>query len=244
MRTLPSTLVLTCSALLIACGGSPQTNTRDASTGQDAQTLPQDAGAPPDAATLPDAGLPEDAGQLVTVVLMNQGQANTGGHTPRGFRGQGAGLFVGDNLNPNFPEGDGVQLFVGFDLSTLPAGTLVSAELRSANAHVSGNPLMDLGALSAEEIRYESFSSVLWDAPVVPGGHRCEFATSRQGPFACEVGPAVAASMRDAHARAQFRLRLAQAGDGDGAQDLVLFYTSESNRNSPGIFELEVTLRP
>jgi hypothetical protein len=56
-----------------------------------------------------------------SVVLLNQGDASEG-HTPRGFRGAGTGLFVGDNLNSQFPDGDGVQLYVWFDLRELPAG--------------------------------------------------------------------------------------------------------------------------
>lgn len=61
-----------------------------------------------------------------TIILENQG-GNMEGHTPRGFQGMGTGLFTGDNLNPNFPEGDGVQLFLTFDLSGLPAGEVASA---------------------------------------------------------------------------------------------------------------------
>ena len=62
----------------------------------------------------------------VTVVVPNQG-GNMEGHTPRGFRGMGTGLFTGDNLNPRFPEGDGVQIFLTFDLSMVPAGEIDSA---------------------------------------------------------------------------------------------------------------------
>lgn len=241
MRTLPLTLLSGCTALLLACGGDQPAAGPDASVQSDAQPMPQADAGFPDTGVAADAGTP-DAGELHVQVFLNEGRANSGGHTPRGFRGQGAGLFVGDNLNPNFPEGDGVQLFVSFDLSALPAGEIISAELRSSNAHLSGTPLADLGILTAEEIRYDSFSSALWDAPVVSGGHSCEFADSAQGPFACEVGPVIQSAVSDSYGKAQFRFRLAQAGDGDGVQDLVLFYTTDSNRNAPGIFELEVTL--
>jgi len=43
---------------------------------------------------------------------------------------------------------------------------------------------------------------------------------------------------------AQFRLRLYAAGDGDGEQDLVAFFKSDSNTNEPGIFLLDVTVSP
>ena len=50
------------------------------------------------------------------ILLQNQG-GSMEGHTPRGFRGMGTGLFAGDNLNQRFPDGDGVQLFLTFDLN-------------------------------------------------------------------------------------------------------------------------------
>ena len=62
-----------------------------------------------------DAG-PEDE-VLTEVSLENIGSGDMEGHTPRGFQGQGTGLFIGDNLNPNFPDGDGVHAYISF-LST------------------------------------------------------------------------------------------------------------------------------
>lgn len=43
----------------------------------------------------------------------------------------GTGLFAGDNLNPGFPNGDGVQIFLTFDLRGLPEGEVRSAVLRA-----------------------------------------------------------------------------------------------------------------
>jgi hypothetical protein len=113
------------------------------------------------------------------------------GHTPRGFQGSGAGLFAGDNLNRNFPNGDGVQIFLTFDLSGIPAGKVESAVLRAANATVIRTPFEDLGVLRAEEIRFDDFSSALWDAVPVAEGAVCTLAVSAgeptdatsQGPF-------------------------------------------------------------
>ena len=82
------------------------------------------------------------------IVLQNQG-GGMEGHTPMGFPGMGTGLFAGDNLNPRFPEGDGVQLFLTFDLSALPSGKIISALLSSDRASVSGTPMKDLGPLRA-----------------------------------------------------------------------------------------------
>ena len=182
-----------------------------------------------------------DGSDTVTVILRNQGGAMEG-HTPRGFRGMGTGLFVGDNLNPGFPNGDGVQLFLTFDLSEVPAGKVASAVLRSDNVEVQGTPFLDLGAVNAEELRYERFSSALWDSAPLPRGATCVFATRVDGPFSCDLTGAVQRCLADAYPSAQFRLRSDRAGDGDGRADMVMFFISNSNTNQPGIFELEVTV--
>ena len=164
------------------------------------------------------------------------------GHTPRGFSGMDAGLFAGDNLNPRFPDGDGVQLFLTFDLSTVPSGKVVSALLRSENASVSGMPLKDLGPLRAPDIRYSEFSPALWNLGPFAGGNDCGFATSSNGPFRCDLGDAVRSSLNDSYPFAQFRLLLDRAGDNDGTQDLIAFFIANSNTNQPGIFQLEITV--
>ena len=175
------------------------------------------------------------------IVLQNQG-GDMEGHTPRGFPGMGTGLFAGDNLNPRFPDGDGVQLFLTFDLSSVPSGTVISAILRSENASIRGMPLKDLGPLRAEEIRYSKFSPALWDLEPLADGDVCEFATSSEGPFRCGLTDAVQRSLNDSYPLAQFRLLHDRGGDNDGSQDLVSFFISDSNTNLPGIFELEVTM--
>jgi hypothetical protein len=156
----------------------------------------------------------------------------------------GTGLFAGDNLNPRFPDGDGVQIFLTFDLSAVPAGKVVSAVLRSDRASVRGTPFKDLGALRAEEIRYSKFSSALWDLEAYDGGADCEFATSPSGPFQCDLAETVQMSLNDSYPLAQFRLLLDRAGDSDGIPDMVSFFVTNSNTNQPGIFELEVTVEP
>ncbi|MCH8189072.1 MAG: hypothetical protein IIB66_10345 [Proteobacteria bacterium] len=181
------------------------------------------------------------AQEPVTRVLPNQGGAMEG-HTPRGFRGMGTGLFAGDNLNPGFPNGDGVQIFLTFDLRRLPDGEVRSAVLRAGSARIQGNPFRDLGVLRGEEIRYRRFSPALWDK--APRGASCIFAESRTGPFACDLTEAVQRSRADGYAYAQFRLRLDKAGDGDGRPDMVMFFKSNSNANEPGIFELTVEIMP
>ena len=186
-------------------------------------------------------GGPARAQDPVTVVLKIQGGAMEG-HTPRGFRGRGTGLFAGDNLNPGLLDGDGVQIFLTFDLRSLPKGEIRSAVLRSDSAHIQGNPFRDLGALRAEEIRYRRFSPALWND--APGSASCIFADSRAGPFACEITEAVQRARAKSDRHAQFRLRMDKAGDGDGRPDMVMFFKTNSNTNEPGIFELAVSVKP
>lgn len=173
------------------------------------------------------------------IVLRNDG-GDLEGHTPRGFRGSGTGLFAGDNLNPSFPEGDGVQIFLSFPLRRLDGDSIQSATLSTTAASVSGDPFASLGDLIAEEIVYDAFSPDLWDAPVVEGGASCLFATSADGPFTCELTALVQAALDAGRTHAQIRLRHERAGDGDGSQDLTLFFLTDSNTNERGIFELEV----
>ena len=164
------------------------------------------------------------------------------GHTPRGFRGMGTGLFAGDNLNPGFPDGDGIHFFLSFDLSDLPAGALERVELRSEFLRVTGDPFGDLGVLRAESIRYGRFSPDLWNQPTM--GDACVL-TDRAAPsVACDVTTAVAQAVAAGQQTAQFRLRLDQASDNDGAADLVMFFKSGSNVNEAGLFTLEVTVMP
>ena len=166
------------------------------------------------------------------------------GHTPRGFQGMGTGLFAGDNLNRNFPDGDGVQIFLTFDLGGVPSGKVQSAVLSSENANIVGTPFKDLGPLRADEIRFEAFSSALWNADPIEGGAACVLADSSDGPIECDVSGAVQRSLDDSYRYAQFRVRLDQSGDRDGDQDLVAFFKSDSNTNEPGIFLLDVIVLP
>ena len=183
-----------------------------------------------------------DAGpQTVILSLPNHG-GGMEGHTPRGFEGMGTGLFAGDNLNRNFPDGDGVQLFLTFDLSDISPGKVRSAVLSSEHASISGTPFKDLGTLTAAEVRYSEFSSALWNLIPVENGARCTFAESTSGPFRCDLTGAVQRSLDDSYRYAQFRVRFDEAGDRDGSQDLVAFFKRDSNTNEAGIFLLDVTL--
>lgn len=182
------------------------------------------------------------------IVINNQG-GNMEGHTPRGFQGMGSGLFVGDNLNPGFPNNDGVQFFLTFDLDAIPSGASVttktglriaSATLRSKNLHVQGSPFKDLGELKAEVISYDAFSSALWNRQ--SNGPACTFSVLSDNSVACAITDVIQQALDNKSRSAQFRVRFERAGDGDGNPDLALFYATDSNKNELGIFQLEITL--
>ena len=101
------------------------------------------------------------------LVIPSQGGQQEG-PTPRGFEGFGTGLFAGDNLNPGFPDGDGVQLFLTFSLDEAPTAGVRSATLSTAFASETGTPYVDLGELAAAEVRYDEFGPQFWNlAPVL-----------------------------------------------------------------------------
>ena len=169
------------------------------------------------------------------VVIPNQG-GSLEGHTPRGFSGSGTGLFVGDNLNPSFPEGDGVQAFLTFDISTLQETEFDSVVLTSGAVHIQGTPFKDLGHLIVESVAYDTFSRALWNSP--SQGEACTLATEASDTVSCDVTEAVRTALESGSELAQFRVRFEKAGDSDGAPDMVLFYKRNSNTNEVGIFTL------
>lgn len=181
----------------------------------------------------------------------SSGNANREGHTPRGFMGQGAGIFTGDNLNGGFPEGDGIQLFISFNLSRDAAGadlrdsgttTVVSAELAAAvEPEIEGSPFADLGDLLADEVIHDGFSSALWDLEPPADAGSCTFATGPRQPFACDFTAAVQNALDDERRFLDVRMRFETAGDRDAVRDMVFFYTVDTNATEPGLFTLDVT---
>lgn len=172
------------------------------------------------------------------ITILNQG-GNMEGHTPRGFSGSGTGLFAGDNLNPGFPNGDGVQTFLTFDISKISESKITSAFLKSDNAHVNGTPFEDLGNLFVDGILYDNFSRNLWNSDTL--GRVCTLAGSKEDTYECDVTSAVNEALTAGASNVQFRVRFDKAGDSDGRQDIIFFYITEPNTNEPGIFELEIT---
>ena len=171
-----------------------------------------------------------------TVTIANEGGAREG-HTPTAFTGMGTGLFAGDNLNPTFPEGVGVQSYLTFALP--PGLDSSSAHVVSDALHVSGSPFEDLGPLVAEPVAYETFGPELFD--LAAGGPATECAVTDGTSIRCDVTEALGVAVGDGRAVAQFRIRFALPADDDGRQDLALFFRTDSNTNEAGLFELVIT---
>ena len=168
--------------------------------------------------------------------IPNQGGAMEG-HTPTAFAGMGTGLFAGDNLNPSFPDGVGVQLYLTF---AIPGDSDISnGQITSDALHISGTPFEDLGPLLAEPVAYDSFGPELFD--LSPIGPHSECAAASTTSIVCDVTSAVQAAVDRGAELAQFRLRLANPGDSDGQQDLVMVFRSDSNTNEAGLVELVIT---
>jgi hypothetical protein len=179
---------------------------------------------------------PTDATAPEIVTIANEGGALEG-HTPTAFAGMGTGLFAGDNLNPGFPEGVGVQTYLTF---ALPQDLDVSsAQIISDALHISGTPFEDLGPLLAEPITYESFGPALFDLVAI--GPHTECTVTDGTSIACDVTDALGVAADDGLAAAQFRIRFEVPADNDGNQDLAMFFRTDSNTNEAGIFELEIT---
>ncbi len=168
------------------------------------------------------------------LVVLNEGGAMEG-HTPRGFAGSGVGLFAGDNLNSNFPNDDGVQIWLTFDLPPEAQGAS-SVVLASDALEVRGDPFGALGQLQAAPVAYDEFSPAIFS--LEPDGEEITCPLPTDASFTCDITSSVLDDLGDG--RVQLRLRFEEIGDGDGEQDLALFFLTDSNTNEPGIFELRL----
>jgi len=174
-----------------------------------------------------------EAGSQEAQVVGNRGD-DSEGHTPTAFAGTGTGLFVGDNLNPGFPEGVGVQTFLWFDFS--PVNTVAQAIVRSDDLTIQGDAFESLGNLLIEPVSYEVFGPDLWNSSATGAAVTCEV----DGPtVSCDVTEALGAVSGEG--QAQFRLRFENEADNDGEQDLASFFLTDSNTNEPGIFTLDIS---
>lgn len=180
----------------------------------------------------------DQAPELLTAAISipNNGTTALEGHTPRGFAGSGVGLFTGDNLNSNFPNGEGLQILLTF---ALPEGTGVpsSAILRSDVMSTSGNPFEALGELQAAPVSYQTFGPPLFNIEPTGDLVTCD---RDESSVSCDVTAAAADAIAAGESSVQLRLTLEELSDNDGQQDLVLFFLTDSNTNEPGIFFLDL----
>ena len=175
-----------------------------------------------------------DTSDIVTIA--NEGGALEG-HTPTAFAGMGTGLFAGDDLNPGFPEGVGVQLYLTF---VLPPGLDIgSAQVVSDALRISGTPFEDLGPLVAEPVAYETFGPELFDLAAIGPQTECTLVDGTS--IHCDATEALHAAVAEGRTTAQFRIRFETPADNDGSQDLAMFFRTDSNTNEAGIFELMIT---
>lgn len=172
-----------------------------------------------------------------SLLILNQGDSLEG-HTPRGFSGSGTGLFVGDNLNENFPDGDGLRIFLTFNIDKLKNKKVKSAVLISEDVHVEGTPFKDLGTLSLFETTYVEFSSKIWNNEI--SDNVCSAESIIEGVFSCDITEHIQRISREGKDVAQFIFQFERAGDNDGSKDLALFYKTDSNTNERGIFYIRI----
>ena len=171
-----------------------------------------------------------------SLTITNQG-GDLEGHTQRGFAGSGTGLFIGDNLNANFPNGEGIQLLLTFDLPD-DVEQVLSASLTSDVMEVRGNPFTALGDIEAEPVTYTEFGPPLFELEADGDAVNC----LRVGPsgLICDVTEAAVAGVAAGRDQLQFRLQFQDISDSDGEQDMALFYLTDTNTNERGIFTLNI----
>ena len=176
--------------------------------------------------------------QTASISIPNDGTSQWEGHTPRGFAGTGTGLFVGDNLNPNFPDGEGLQILLTF---ALPEGvaTPSSATLSSSVLQTSGDVFEALGEIEAAPVSYEQFGPELFN--IAPSGDLVTCERPSDTELSCDVTAAAQSAVESGTDRVQIRLTLEELADNDGQQDLALFNNGDSNTNEAGLFTLQLS---
>lgn len=172
------------------------------------------------------------------IKIPNEG-GSFGGHTPIGFKGQGTGIFVGDNLNPSFPNGDGLQAFLTFNIKAIQDSDFDEAILISNDLHIRGNPFIDLGNIIVEKVQYNLFSSKLWDIKSL--GEVCVLESGATvETLSCDIKKVLSDAVREGQDTLQLRLRFERISDNDNSADLVMFYKTNSNTNDRGVFNIEI----
>ena len=169
--------------------------------------------------------------------ILNDGTTALEGHTPRGFAGSGVGLFTGDNLNANFPNGEGLQILLSFlipDEMLEPNRATLTSDVLSTR----GDVFESLGEVQVAPVSYDQFGPELFDIAPIGDLVTCERPTETS--LECNVTEAAQNALASGATHIQLRLTLEELSDSDGEQDLVLFNNGDSNVNEPGLFVLEL----
>lgn len=225
--------IMTLALIATACGASASPAAEPAtSESVDAPELEESSS---DAAT---SGPAPGAEVGEAISIPNDGTTALEGHTPRGFAGSGVGLFAGDNLNPNFPEGEGIQILLTF---AIPEGTEVptQATLVSTALTERGNAFEALGPLRAAPVAFETFGPPLFE--IQPTGALTICERESDTAISCDVTAGAQAAIEAGSDLVQLQLTFQEESDNDGEQDLALFFLTDSNTNEPGIFFLELS---
>lgn len=176
------------------------------------------------------------------VAIPNQGSGREGTALSSSF-GTAGPLFVGDELNPNVPTGEGLQIWLAFGLGevmdTIDENDLPVVTLRSqALQRVDGDPFGDFGDLMVQLVAGDSFPPD--DAARDSGGPAVAcVADVGAGGLTCDVSELVADAVAGGAEELAFRLFFDTLSDEDGQPDLVYFFVSDENTNEIGNFTLE-----
>jgi len=176
------------------------------------------------------------------VTIENQG-GNFEGNLPWTTDGAGPGLFAGDNLSSEFPNDEGLAIYLAFSLAEvaeIDAGlAIVRATLTSTALQVAGTPFEDLGALSAAPVDYEVFPPTIEEREPTLEPVACE-ANIDQATLTCDVTAALTAAAESGDDQINLTLKFAEASDGDGEPDIAVFFFTDPNTNDRGIFSLAI----
>jgi hypothetical protein len=126
--------------------------------------------------------------------------------------------------------------FFSFDLSAVPAGSIVtSAVLRVDAFVVVGTPFTTLGAVHVDHLDYGALDGLDFGARAITDGVGVLAEDATLGARSLDVTDAVTLDVALRRPRSQFRLRFSPAEwDGDLANDFVSFAESEAASSGNG----------
>jgi peptidylprolyl isomerase len=176
-----------------------------------------------------------------SVTLANQG-GEFEGNLPWNSDRAGPGLFAGDEIAEGFPDTEGVQIFLTFNIEgvEIPEGqAIASAVLSSRAMAAAGTPFDDLGPLIASPVRFETFPPTPEEREPIGPEVACVPDLEAQL-LTCDVAAAMAELIDGEGTLVSFRLRFALPSDQDGQPDVAVFFFRDPNLNERGIFTLDI----